>query len=178
MKPSAREAAIVRSSGVRAAFEAHLGSEQVSRVVYGAVIGLALVVALEDHPPKEAVVVGSICATALAVGLAELYSDFIGAETRTRRTVDRAHLLEIAEQAAAVAFGIGFPAVFFVLAAAGAMELATAFTIAKWTGLGLIVLYGYLAGRLAGRSRLASVLHAFAAGLIGAFLIGFKALLH
>jgi hypothetical protein len=167
-----------RRTGVRAAIEAHLGSEQVSRVIYGAVIGLALVVALENHPPAAGVVVGSICGTALAVSLAELYSDVVGTETRTRGRVERAGLLGIAEQAGAVAFGIAFPAVFFLLAAAGAMEIATAFTIAKWTGLGLIALYGYLAGRLAGRSLPASALHGLAVGLIGGFLIAFKALLH
>jgi hypothetical protein len=163
---------------VRAAIEAHLGSEQVSRVIYGAIIGLALVVALEDHPPKAGVVVASICATAVAVALAELYSDVIGRETRTHRQVDRTHLVRIAEEAGAVASGIAFPAVFFVLAAAGAMKVATAFALAKWSGLGLILLYGYLGGRFAGRTVVASLGHAFMVGLIGVFLIALKALLH
>ena len=163
---------------MRAAIEAHLGSEQVSRVVYGAVIGLALVVALEDHPPEAGVVVGLICGTALAVSLAEFYSDVIGTETRTRGRVGHAGLVSIAAQAGAAGFGIAFPAIFFVLAAAGVMELATAFTIAKWTGFGLIALYGYLGARLSGRSLPASVLHGLAVGLIGGFLIALKALLH
>ncbi len=163
---------------MRAAIEAHLGSAQVSRVIYGAIIGLALVVALQDHPPDAVVVAGSIGATALAVSLAELYSDVIGAEARTHRRVDGAHLRSIAEQAGAVGFGVGFPAAFFVLAAVGAIELATAFTVAKWSGLGLIALYGYLGARLAGRSLSASIVHAVAVGLIGVVLIGLKALLH
>jgi hypothetical protein len=164
--------------GVRAAIEAHLGSEQVSRVIYGAVIGLALVVALQDHPPEAGVVLGLICGTAVAASLAEFYSDVIGTETRTRGRVGRAGLMGIAAQAGAAGFGIAFPAVFFVLAAAGAMELATAFTIAKWTGLGLIAVYGYFGARLSGRSLSASILHGLAAGLIGGFLIALKALLH
>ena len=112
------------------------------------------------------------------MALAELYSDVIGAETRTHRRVEGAGLRRIAEAAGAVAFGIGFPAVFFILAAAGAMELATAFTAAKWSGLGLIALYGYLGAHLSGRSQAASIIYAFAVGLIGGFLIGLKALLH
>jgi hypothetical protein len=163
---------------VRAAIEAHLGSEQVSRVIYGAIIGLALVVALEDHPPAAGVVAATICGTAVAVGLAELYSDFIGTETRMHRRPDRPAVLGIAEQAGAAAIGIAFPAVFFLLATAGAMELDTAFTVAKWTGLGVIGLYGFLSGRSAGRSLAASSLHALAVGLIGGFLIGLKALVH
>jgi VIT1/CCC1 family predicted Fe2+/Mn2+ transporter len=163
---------------VRAAIESHLGSAQVSRVIYGAIIGLALVVALQDHPPAAGVMAGFLVATAVAVALAELYSDIIGTETRTHARVDSARRRHIATEAAAVACGIAFPAVFFVLASAGALELDSAFTIAKWSGLGLIGLYGFIGGRISGRSVPASILHALTVGLIGGFLIAFKALLH
>lgn len=160
------------------AITAHLGSRQVSRVIYGAIIGLALIVALEDHPPSSRVVVATLLGTALAVGLAELYSDIIGTETRMRRHVRRAELLDMVYDVAAAAFGVAFPAVFFVLAAANAIEEDTAFTIAKWSGVGLIAFYGFRAARLAGDSVSASTLWALAAGLIGAFLIALKALVH
>ena len=163
---------------MRGAIESHLGSKQVSRVIYGAIIGLALVVSLEDHPPKAGVMAGFLLATAVAVALAEIYSDIIGTETRTHARVDNARKRSIAKESAAVACGIGFPAVFFVLATTDALETDTAFTLAKWSGLGLIGLYGYFGGRLSGRSVPASILHALAVGLIGGFLIAFKALLH
>jgi hypothetical protein len=163
---------------MRGAIESHLESAQVSRVIYGAIIGLALVVALEDHPPAAGVMAGFILATAVAVALAEIYSDLIGTETRTHARVGSARVRSIAKESTAVACGIGFPAVFFVIASTDVMELDTAFTIAKWSGLGLIGLYGYVGGRLSGRSVAASILHALAVGLIGGFLILFKALLH
>jgi hypothetical protein len=163
---------------MRARIEAHLGSAQVARVIYGAIIGLAFVVSLQAHPPKAAVMAGSILATALAVALAEIYSDIIGTETRTRARVPTAHKRAIAKDSLAVAGGIGFPAVFFVLATAGVLTTDTAFTLAKWSGLGLIGLYGYVGGRLSGRGVPASILHGLAVGLIGGFLIAFKSLLH
>ena len=149
-----------------------------SRVIYGAIIGLALVVSLEDHPPGAGVMAGFLLATALAVALAEIYSDVIGTETRTHARVDSARKRSIAKESAAVACGIGFPSVFFVLASTDVLETDTAFTLAKWSGLGLIGVYGYFGGRLSGRSVPASILHALAVGLIGGFLILFKALLH
>ena len=149
------------------------------RVIYGAIIGLAFIVALEKHPPASGVMVGLILATALAVALAEVYADIIGhrddAPTPGSR---RARMRRIAKESVAVACGIGFPAIYFVLAVAGAFELDTAFALAKWSGLGLIGLYGYFGGRLSGRSVPGSILHALALGLIGGFLIAFKALLH
>ena len=163
---------------MRRAIEAHLGSQQVARVIYGAIIGMALVVSLEAHPPPPGVVAATLLATAVAVGLAELYSEVVGAETRNRRRVGRDQVGHILQDAAAVAFGICFPAVFFVLAAAGVLELDTAFTIAKWSGLGLITFYGFLAGRLAGAGLGVSLLQALAVGVIGGVLIAFKALVH
>jgi hypothetical protein len=163
---------------MREAIEAHLGTRQVGRVIYGAIIGLAVVVVMQAHPPRAGVVVGTLIATGLAVALAELYSEAVATETRTHHRVGRQHLREFLADAVAVFFGVSFPGVFFLLAAAGALELDTAFTIAKWTGLGLIGFYGYAAARLAGEPFAVCVLQAVSAALIGGILIAFKALVH
>ena len=158
--------------------ETHLGSRDVGRVIYGAIIGLALVSALQAHPPAAGVTAALLVGTAVAVGLAELYSEIVATEARTRRLVRRAQVRTLAAEALAVIAGAGFPAVYFALAAFGVMRLDTAFTLAKWTGLALICGYGYLAARLAGVSRASALVHALAIGLIGGALIALKALLH
>jgi hypothetical protein len=163
---------------MRSFVEAHLASRQVGRVIYGTIIGLAIVVGLEAHPPPAGAVVATLLGTAVAVALAELYSEVLGAETRARRRIERARLRVIVDDAAAVAFGIGFPAVFFALSAAGAMKVGTAFDLAKWSGLGLTSFYGFAASRLAGEGMPAAVLYAAAIALVGAFLIVLKALVH
>jgi hypothetical protein len=165
-------------AALRRAIEAHLGTHQVGRVIYGAIIGMALIVVLEGHPPKPARVVSALVATALAVGLAELYSELVGMQTRLRERVSREHVREVLRDVLAVAFGILFPAVFFVLAAADAIDLDTAFDIAKWSGVALIGFYGFCAARLAGDGLLESLARGLVAGAIGATLIGFKALVH
>jgi hypothetical protein len=158
--------------------ERHLGSEQVSRVIYGAIIGMALVIVLEHHPPTAIVCEVTLIATGLAVALAELYSEVIGEWTKSRQMVQRHHVRHIAKDVAAVFFGIVFPGFYFIIASFGWIETTTAFTLTKWTGLGLIAGYGYAAGRLSGASRKSAVLHALAVGLVGLALIGFKALVH
>jgi hypothetical protein len=163
---------------VQRVLEAHLDSRQVSRVIYGAIVGLALVVAMEDHPPGVAAVVGTLLATAVAVALAELYSEVVGASTRLHRPIDARRVRHVLDDALAVAAGVSFPVVFFALAAVGAIELDTAFTVAKWAGLGLIGFYGYCAGRLSGATLRGSLLQAVGVGAVGALLIAVKALLH
>ena len=166
-----------RSAFSRAVFK-HLGSKDVVKVVYGSIVGLALVVALEAHPGTPTQTVAAVVGTAIAVALAEAFSEFIGIETRERRHVAGRELPGLAADAGAVAIGAGFPAVFFLLAALKVLELDTAFTIAKWSGLGLIFAYAWAASRLAGSSLVTATLHATAVGSIGVVLIVLKSLLH
>jgi hypothetical protein len=156
----------------------HLGSRRVSRTVYGSIIGLALVLTLEAHPTGTATIVGSLLATALAVGLAELYSELVGARTLASVGGQPAPLREVAGDVGAVAFGIAFPCVFFLGSALGLLDQDAAFTLAKWTGLGLIAGYGYLAARLSGGGTSRALLEALAVAAIGAVLIALKALVH
>lgn len=168
----------VARTTLRQRVQAHLSSAAVARIIYGTIIGLALVLTLERHPPPAATAAVALAATAVAVGLAELYSEVVGTEARTRRPVARADLRALVSEALAVAFGGAFPATYFLLAAVGVLGLDTAFALAKWTGLGLICGYGFLAARLAGSGIGRSLVHAAAVGLVGGLLIALKAVLH
>jgi hypothetical protein len=156
----------------------HLDSTQVSRVIYGSIIGLALVVALEAHPPPPGVVVATLVGSAIALALAEIYSELVGLQVRGHRRAGRAERRHLGADIAAVTAGVAFPAVFFVLAAAGVFEDDTAFTVAKWSGLGLIGVYGVVGARVSGASLPVSLVQGSAVALIGAFLIALKALVH
>jgi hypothetical protein len=164
--------------GFRQAILSHLGSHQVARVIYGSIIGLALVVALEAHPPSAGFVAGSLIATAVAVAIAEVYSDIVGTETRTHRRVRGPELAHVLRDGMAVAIGVGFPAVFFFLAMADVLELDTAFTVAKWSGVGLVGFYGFAAARFAGVGLVGALLQASAVAVLGVAIIVVKSLLH
>jgi hypothetical protein len=167
-----------RMQRLRGRIESHLASRDVARVIYGAIVGLAMVLALGKHPPSAAGTAALIAGTAVAVGLAELYSEVVSAEARTRRPVKLAEVRHMLGEAAAVILGAGFPTVFFIVAATGLIELDTAFTLSKWTGLGLICGYAFFAARLAGSSIGRSLVHMAALGAIAGALIALKAVLH
>jgi hypothetical protein len=166
------------ASQCQSAVYGHLGPGQLSRVIYGAIIGLALVVALEGDEPRPALMAAALVGTGVAVGLTEFYSEWVGTEVGTRRRVDRMRFREMTANAVALFFGVGFPAVFFLLAAAGAMETDAAFDVAKWSGLPLTGFYGFCAARLRGERWPAALFQAVMVALIGGVLIAFKALVH
>jgi len=163
---------------MRTSMEAHLRSRQVGKVVYGSIIGLALVVTLDSHPPEPGVMAVWLLGTAAAVGLAEVYSEVVGYETSTRHPITRPELRSMTADAAAVAVGVAFPAVFFLLSALGILAVGTAFTLAKWSGLGLIGFYGYWAARFGGASRYRALVRGALVALVGAGLIVLKSLVH
>ena len=163
---------------MRASLEQHLRSRQVGRIVYGSIIGLALVVAIENHPPRPSVMAVWLLGTAVAVALAEVYSDVVGTETSTRQPITRPQLVHMAEDSLAVGFGVAFPAVWFVMSMVGLFEIETAFSIAKWTGLGLIGFYGYWAARFAGAPILSALVKGALVAMVGAGLIILKSLVH
>jgi len=136
------------------------------------------VVALEAHPPPSGAVIATLIGTAIAVALAELYSELIGLQVRGHRRAGGGERRELLGDIAAVTFGVAFPAVFFVLAAADVLEQDTAFDVAKWTGLGLIGIYGFVGARVSGSGLLASLLQASTVALIGGALIALKAIVH
>ncbi|WP_322938267.1 hypothetical protein [Nocardioides bizhenqiangii] len=156
----------------------HLRSGQVARVVYGSIVGLALVLTMEAHPPEEGRVAAALVATGLAVGLAELYSELIGLRARAGAGEEVGPLRIVIGDTVAVILGVAFPAVFFFASTAGLIETDTAFALAKWTGLGLIGAYSFLAARLTGAGHARSLVHAGGAAVIAAALIAFKALIH
>ena len=157
---------------------AHLESRHVTQVIYGSIIGLALIVAVERHPPGAGTMIAWLIGTGIAVGLAELYAEVVGAETRERHRVHRNQLAHMLEDSVFVAFGVAFPAVFFLLAAVHLITLSVAFELAKWSGLGLIGFYGYWAARFSGAPVGRALVQAALVALVGGGLILLKALVH
>jgi hypothetical protein len=167
-----------RASAARAWIDARLGARDVAEVLYGTIVGLALVIALQEHPEPPGTVAALIAGTAVAVALAKLYTDALSAAARAHEPLGRGPRREIGGRALAVLVGAGFPAVYFAAAAAGLISEHLAFQLSKWSGAILVSAYGYLAARLAGYAIARSILGAVAVGAIGAALILFKAALH
>jgi hypothetical protein len=121
-----------------------------SHAVYGSIVVLAVVTGLDEASatPREAFV--ATIGAAIAVVLAEIYADMIATTIHERRPPNRAEWHEFVID---VAFGFGaacIPAAFFLLALADAISLGDAFTVAEWTGVGVLWIYALVASRAAG----------------------------
>src|SRR5215831_6729141 len=117
--------------------------------VYGTLIVLAVVTGLDDVSASAREAFFGVLGAAIAVALSEMYADMIGTTIRERRTPNRAEYQEFAVD---VAFGFGaalVPAIFFLFAWVGVMNLGRAFTVAEWSGIGILFVYVLAAARAA-----------------------------
>jgi hypothetical protein len=154
--------------------EQHRG-ERAAHAIYGSIIVLAVIVAEEDTAIDSGEVIASVLSVAVVTALAEMYADYIGGTIRAARHPTAGER--------GVAFGniaAGFltaivPVVYFVLSAAGAMRLETAFDAAIWTGVGVLGAYAVVANRLAGFSVARSLLTGLGFTVLGASLVALKA---
>jgi multidrug transporter EmrE-like cation transporter len=142
------------------------------------VIVLAVIVALDDTRVSAGDALTSTVGAALVTVFAELYADYLGATIRSGRRPTRAEERKSIRNTALGFLAALLPAVFFVFAVLDTIELHTAFTIATWTGIGVVGTYAFVANRLAGMPILGSAFAGVGFAVLGAILVALKAIVH
>ena len=158
--------------------DVHRFADRAARAVYATIIGLAVILALEETGAGAGEVVAATVGGVIAAALAELYAAYIGAEIREQRSPSRGELLARGvDSALGTAAGL-LPVVPFVLAEAGAIERATAYDVSPWLGVALLGGYTALANRLVGFTGVRNAVVTAFAVAIGMALIALKAIVH
>jgi hypothetical protein len=151
-----------------------VNAARATHAVYGSIVVLAVVTGLDEASATAREAVVAIVGAAAAVGLAEIYADVIGTTFRERRAPTHAEWTEFAID---VAFGFGtalLPAAFFLLALADVLGLRDAFTIAEWSGVAVLWVYVFAAGRTAGLGLPHSLVWAIGLTVCGVGLVELK----
>jgi len=141
------------------------------RAIYVLIAILAVSVALEDTNTSARHAFVGVAGTAIALTLAELFAGRVGISIREhRRPSPSESNTELHAALTGLAVG-AVPTFFLFLAWVGAMELHRAFTVAQWTGFGVIGTYTYLAARASGNGQARSLVGGLGMLLIGGALI-------
>jgi hypothetical protein len=153
-------------------------AERARHAVYGSVIVLAVIIALDETSIRPREAIASVIGAAIATLLAELYADYLGETIREARSPTHAERVRALSDASAGMIAAALPVVFFVLAAADVMSMESAFDAAIWTGVGVVGFYAFVANRAAGFSVARSLLACVAFALLGTILVLIKAAVH
>jgi hypothetical protein len=152
----------------------NINGHKVSKTIYGTIIILVVIVTMEEHPPSPAGTAATVILTGLGVALAEFFSDLIGKSIEERHSLSKAERLEVVKDISAVMTGAWLPLPFIILAWMGIFSIDFAIDLAKWTLVGVLLFYGFVASRLAGHAMLRSFIFAVSASLVGVMIVLFK----
>lgn len=153
----------------------HVTEGHAGNVVYGAIVVLALVLVLDHEHASADTAIVSIAGAVFVVAVAEAYASTLQEMLARRRALRAEDRRQIVAGITVHAVGALAPIAFFVLARAGAMELQTAYTTAKWFGVAVLGLYAFAAYRGAGLPVGRSLLAGAALTAVGLVLVGLKA---
>jgi hypothetical protein len=151
-------------------------AERARHAVYGSVIVLAVIVALDGTGVRAREVLASVLGAAIATVLAELYADHLAATIRRARQPSTSERVERVRDAGYGLLAAVLPGTFFLLAALDVLELSNAFTAAIWTGVGVVGFYAFVANRIAGSGIVRSLAVGVAFAALGTVLVLIKAL--
>jgi hypothetical protein len=149
-----------------------------ARSIYGSILVLALLLAMENHPPPPLQAAIAVAGTVLAVLSAEAYAENLGAELTLGRRLTREERRARFRELGAMTVSAELPVGFLLLAAAGVLDQETAFRLARWSTLALLLGGGYLARRLGGTSRLSAAWSGLLVFGVGVLISVLKAWLH
>ncbi|MFJ9037220.1 hypothetical protein ACIRF8_11605 [Streptomyces sp. NPDC102406] len=149
-----------------------------ARGVYGCIVVLSLLLAVEDHPPPPFETALTLVATLTGIVAAETFASLIGQEAERGRPPTWSERRRTAAEQFLAFSAVILPALFFVLAGFGLFAERLAFTLSRSATLILLFLYCCAARGLSGRTRTNAVLTGFVVGAFGVGLANFKSLTH
>ena len=150
----------------------------VARAVYGLITVLAVLQAMELHPPDAWRGAITLFGTTLAVALIEVYAEAIGVLLGRSGRLDRQELAHMWHEAAPVMVGAQGPTVVLVLSALGLMSVETAIDIAQVVAFLTLFGYGWRIGQLLDQRWTRQVASGLILVAIGGLLVGIKAAFH
>jgi hypothetical protein len=150
----------------------------VARSIYGLVTVLAVLEALEHHPPSAWRGAVILFGTTLAVALVEAYADSIAEMIARGGGLSRADFVEIGHDVAPVMIGAQGPTIVFLLATLSLFTVDTAIDIAQAVAFLTLFGYGWRIGQLLHERRHKQVISGLVLVAIGGLVVGVKAAFH
>jgi hypothetical protein len=146
--------------------------------VYGTIVFLSVLAYLDEHPITAGSAFAALAGSASVLFLAQLYAEVVTDLVDGRRAPGPRHVWAMARRIWPVAAVVIPPLVLIALSGAGVMSVTTALDAAFWFGAASLAVWGYAAGRSAGRKRFGRLVWAVASLFVGLVIATLKALAH
>lgn len=153
----------------------YYGNDRASKVVYGTILIYAYLISqhYSNHFTAVSLMVGTFFA-ALAIVIAEIYSEIIGKTIKQKKPLTKQQRSEIAQDSFAIISVSLWPSFIFLLSYLGLVTTQVAFNISYVFLITTLIVFSYWASRLSGFSVKRSVLTALIISAIGVSVVFIK----
>jgi hypothetical protein len=149
-----------------------------SKAIYGAIAVMAVIVAMEAHPPTALFAAAQSFGVTLAVAVAETYAEIIAHTLDIERKVNKEEWREVWRKVSPVLFGAQAPTLVFLLSAGGLFSVETAIAVSKVLVLALLFVYGFETARFLHKERFVQILSGLVIMSAGAVIVLINYLFH
>lgn len=154
-------------------FKSLIGSRS-SKAVYGLILITVVLIGLERHATDSMEVALKVLLAAIAIVIAEIYSEYLGEKIKRKKALSKREHKEISHDASAIFAVSLYPALIFLISALGLYSIEVAFKIAYTLSLIGLGAFGYIASMYAGDPRSTSIKRTLLAVFIGFAVILLK----
>jgi hypothetical protein len=144
-----------------------------SMAIYGSIPVMAVIVAMEYHPPPPLSAAAKIFGVTLAIAVAKVYAELIADTLHRERKLNAAEWREILRKVSPVLFGAQSPTLVFLLSACGLFSVEVGIQISKVLVLVLLFVYGLRAAQVLHKKRFVQILSGLvimSAGIVIVFI--------
>ena len=134
----------------------------VSKAVKGVLIALAAALALDVSADAAATALGLV-----GTVMRDYAPAFASEEIEQGRRLGLADVPSVAAHSVGVALGALPAFALFIAAWLGLLAVETTVDLAIWSGIALLFVFGYVAGRLQGDTQVAALVHALLLAVVG-----------
>lgn len=133
-----------------------------SMAIYGSLALMAVLVAIENHPPAPLQIAAQLFGVTLAIAVAKAYAEVIADTLHRGRRLTTGEWREILRKVLPVLFAAQGPTIVMLMSAFGLFSVAAAIELSKTPVLVLLFVYGLRVAQLLHSNRLIQI----ASGLV------------
>lgn len=130
-----------------------LGGERASKAIYGIILISVTLIGLKAHDTDPMAIAVKIFVAAMAIVVAEVYSEILGESIRHQKALNSEERRTIVYNAMAIATVSLYPIIVFLLSKLGLYSVDTAFTIALVLNMLGLAAFGYYAIKSSGATK-------------------------
>lgn len=149
-----------------------------SMAIYGSLAVMAVLVALENHPPTALRVAAQLFGVTIAIAVAKAYAEIIADTLHRGRRLSVEEGREILRKVSPVLFGSQGPTIVMLMSAFGLFSVDTAIEVGKVLVLVLLFVYGLRVAQVLHKHRLVQLASGFVIMSAGGMVVLINHLFH